>query len=89
MFIPFVSPQGWDYVLLVATPAVMLLVNWEGSLPGVLRWPTLAALALIGLSIYDVMGRAAYHAFLTMSGITLCFGLVIAALVALRVRRLA
>ncbi len=89
VFIPFLSPQGWDYVLLVATPAVMLLVNAEAGLPGVLRWLTYAALALIGLSIYDVMGRTAYHAFLAMSGITLCFAVVIVALVWLRARRLA
>jgi len=25
--IPLLSPQGWDYVLLVATPAVMLLLD--------------------------------------------------------------
>jgi hypothetical protein len=89
VFIPFVSPQGWDYVLLVATPAVMMLIDREAGLPRVLRWVTVAALLLVGLSIYDVMGRSAYHAFLEMSGITLCFAVAMGALVTLRERRLA
>lgn len=89
VLIPFLSPQGWDYILLVATPAVLLLVNWEAMLPTGLRWAAIAALALTGLSIYDVIGRTAYAAFLAMSGITLCFVVVIAALVSLRVRQLA
>ena len=37
------APQGWDYVLLVATPAIMCLVNYEDQLPPVLRAFTIAA----------------------------------------------
>ena len=33
--IPLLSPQGWDYVFLVSTPAIMLLVNYEDRLPRV------------------------------------------------------
>jgi hypothetical protein len=87
--IPFLSPQGWDYVLLLATPAVMLLAAYEHRLPGSARWLTLAALAGVGLSIYDLMGRTAYHAFMNASGITLCFFVVIAALTLLRARHVA
>jgi len=44
LLIPLVSPQGWDYVLLLATPAVVCLVDrwgeltkwWQGRLA--LRW---------------------------------------------------
>jgi Glycosyltransferase family 87 len=85
--IPFVSPQGWDYVLLVATPAVMYLVNYEDRLPAPLRWITVAALATIGLTIFDVIGRAAYQRFMEASGITICFFVVAVALIALRLRR--
>jgi hypothetical protein len=86
LLVPFVSPQGWDYVLLVSTPAVMYVISAQDRLPGALRWPAVAALAAIGLSIYDVMGREAYRAFMTMSGVTLCGFVVMAALVALRHR---
>jgi hypothetical protein len=44
---------------------------------------------VIGLTIFDVMGAAAYRQFMLASGITLCFFVVIAAIVTLRVRRVA
>ena len=34
LLIPLLSPQGWDYVLLIATPAVMYLANYLDRLPG-------------------------------------------------------
>lgn len=87
--IPLLSPQGWDYVFLLATPAVMLLVNYSDRLPLALRVITIAALATIGLSLFDVMGRARYATFMAWSGITLCFFVVIAALAVTRFRRAA
>lgn len=86
LLIPLVSPQGWDYVLLLGTPAVVLLVNGARTLPAGLRFATVAALALMGLTIYDVMGRDAYRAFLMASGITLSTFVIIAALATLRAR---
>src|SRR5215212_9133265 len=35
--IPLLSPQGWDYVLLVSTPAVALIINYEDRLTPALR----------------------------------------------------
>jgi hypothetical protein len=46
-------------------------------------------MAVIGLTIYDVMGRTAYHAFMMASGITLCTFVLIAALAGLRARQVA
>jgi hypothetical protein len=87
--IPLLSPQGWDYVFLVGTPAVMLLVNYSDRLPIALRIVTIAALATIGLSLFDVMGRQRYATFMAWSGITICFFVVIAALAVLRIRKAA
>jgi alpha-1,2-mannosyltransferase len=84
---PLMSPQGWEYTLLTATPAVMCLVNYSDRLPALLRVFTIAALAVIGLSIYDLMGRTAYTAFMEASGVTIAFVVVIAALVLLRRRQ--
>jgi hypothetical protein len=89
LLIPLISPQGWDYVLLLSTAAVIYLANYWDRLPGALRPVTAVALAITGLTIFDLMGRAAYGAFMRMSGITLCFFVVIAALAALRQRRVA
>ncbi len=87
--IPLLSPQGWDYVFLIATPAIALLANYERQLPRVVRVLTIAAVLTIGLSLYDVMGREAYAAFMGMSVITLCFLVVVAALCTLRLRGIA
>jgi hypothetical protein len=87
--VPLLSPQGWDYVLLIATPAVMLFANDDDRLPPVLRWATWAAIAVTGLSLFDLMGRERYAAFMSWSVITVCVMILVAALVTLRARRIA
>ena len=86
---PLLSPQGWDYVFLVSTPAIVLLANYEDLLPRALRALTIVAVATIAFSLFDVMGRRAYAAFMSVSAISLCYLVVIAALCALRLRRAA
>jgi hypothetical protein len=87
--IPLLSPQGWDYVFLLSTPAVMYLVNYDRMLPGVMRVLTWIALAVVAFSLYDVIGRRAYAAFMALSVVTVCYLVVVAALVTSRVRRIA
>jgi Glycosyltransferase family 87 len=86
---PLLSPQGWDYVFLIATPAIAVLANDEDRLPQPLRALTIAAVATIGLAIFDLMGRTAYYAFMRLSVISPCFFVVIAALAVLRIRKVA
>jgi hypothetical protein len=67
LLVPLISPQGWDYVLLLATPAVVCLLDrLEDVEPG-WRWFTIAALALMGLTMFDVMGRTLYAQFMGRS----------------------
>ncbi|MGH9372074.1 MAG: glycosyltransferase family 87 protein [Vicinamibacterales bacterium] len=87
--IPLLSPQGWDYVFLVSTPAIMYLLNYERDLPGPIRVGTIAALATIAFSLYDVMGRRAYAAFMMLSVISVCYLVLIASMLTLRLRRIA
>jgi hypothetical protein len=89
MLIPLLSPQGWDYVFLISTPAVMLLINELPSLPRNLRIATIASISVAALSIYDLMGREAYGTFMALSAITICFLVEVAALITLRFRRAA
>jgi hypothetical protein len=89
MLIPLLSPQGWDYVFLIGTPAVMLLVNDSAALPRGLRVATIAAIAVVGLTIYDLVGRETYAAFMQLSIVTMCVVIEIAALATLRFRRAA
>lgn len=89
LLIPLLSPQGWDYVFLIGTPAVMLLVNDLPSLPRGVRIATTVAIAVVALSIFDLMGRPAYSLFMRLSIVTVCVLIEIAALVTLRFRRVA
>ena len=89
MLMPLLSPQGWDYVLLVATPAVMLLANDLDRLPTHYRVATVSAALLMGLSLYDVMGRAGYRAFMLAGGITVCALSLVAGLIVMRRTRVA
>lgn len=87
--IPLLSPQGWDYVFLVSTPAIMYLVNYGDRLPPSVRVAAAAAVATIAFSVYDLMGRGAYSVFMSLSIVTVCYLVVVAALGALRVRAVA
>ena len=89
MLVPLLSPQGWDYVLLVATPAVVLLANYLDRLPAMLQLSAAVAGLTIGLSVFDVMGRAAYARFMEVAAITVCASILLTALFAVRVRRIA
>jgi hypothetical protein len=89
LFIPLLSPQGWDYVLLLATPAVICLLD---------RWPELTrgwqifagtALVLMSFTIYDVMGRVLYGRFMAMSIVSVAALCIAAALAHLRWKAIA
>ena len=89
MLIPLLSPQGWDYVLLVATPAVVLLANYLDRLPSVLQVSAAVAGLTMGFSVFDVMGRAAYTRFMETGVITVCASVLLTALYLMRLRRIA
>jgi Glycosyltransferase family 87 len=86
---PLLSPQGWDYVFLIATPAIVYVANYVDRLPQPLRLLTVVAVATIGLAIFDLLGRTLYYEFMRLSVISLCFFVVIAALAVLRLRKAA
>jgi alpha-1,2-mannosyltransferase len=87
--IPLLSPQGWDYVLLIATPAIIYLANYLGALPAAFRGVTVAAALTIGLSLFDIMGRAAYAAFMGAAVISVCALVLVAALATVRLKGVA
>jgi len=89
ILMPLLSPQGWDYVFLIATPAIAVLANDHDRLPQPMRALAIVAVAMIGLVIFDLVGRTAYYAFMRWSLVSLCFFVVIAALVVLRTRKIA
>jgi hypothetical protein len=89
LLIPLLSPQGWDYVLLLATPAVILLLDrWREVGRG---WQVALGLALVlmCLTMFDVMGRSLYGRFMALSIVTVSALGVAAGLAHLRWRTLA
>jgi hypothetical protein len=82
--IPLLSPQGWDYVLLLATPAVMLVVNNLGGFSRPVRWLAIACLMIAGLTLWDIVGRRAYTLFMVSSIVTFCYLFQIVLLLRLR-----
>lgn len=89
LLIPLVSPQGWDYVLLLATPATMCVLDRWTEVRAPWRWVTAAALAVMGLTLFDVMGRTMYGRFMELSVVSVCAVTVAVALAHLRWRELA
>ena len=89
LLMPLISPQGWDYVLLLATPAVVLLIDRWPELTTPWRWGVSLALAFMGLTMFDLMGRALYGQFMSLSLITVCALAIASGLVHVRWRGLA
>ncbi len=86
---PLLSPQGWDYVLLLATPAVMVLVNNLDGFERPVRWLAVTCLLVAGLTLFDIVGRRVYYAFMTSSIVTLCYLFEIGLLLRLRQKQVA
>jgi hypothetical protein len=86
---PILSPQGWDYVFLVSTLAVMYLVNYADTLPKLMRFVVIAALLIVAFSIFDLVGRRIYTGFMRLSIIPMCYLIEIGGLAMLRARRIA
>jgi len=79
LLVPLLSPQGWDYVLLLATPAVICLVDRWSEMPLVWRVSTASALGLMSFTIFDIMGRALYGRFMALSIVSVAaLGLAVA-----------
>ena len=67
LLIPLLSPQGWDYVLLLGTPAVICLLDRWSEVSREWKIATAISLVLMGLTIFDVMGRTLYARFMALS----------------------
>lgn len=86
---PIVSPQGWDYVLVLATTVTVFVVNDIDRLPRVLRWLAPTAIVVMGLTLFDLLGRQLFYAALALCVITIAATALIAAAVSVRFRKLA
>lgn len=88
ILIPLVSPLGWDYTLLMSVLGVMIIIQnffqyskfWRGFL--------VVDFFIISFSLYDILGKELYSAFMSWSVITVNFLILIGYLVYLRFRKI-
>jgi hypothetical protein len=89
MLVPLLSPQGWDYVLVIATPAIVCLVDRLGKMSRAWQLATMAGMGLMSFTIYDLLGRALYARMMAWSVVSVGAIVLLVSLVQLRWRRLA
>jgi Glycosyltransferase family 87 len=89
LLVPLLSPQGWDYVLLLAAPAFVCLIDRfrEMSVP----WQAVTAggFALTSFTIFDILGRSLYVRMTEWSVVTVGAIALASSLAQLRWRALA
>jgi hypothetical protein len=89
LLVPLISPQGWDYVLLLATPAIVCLVDRFGDVTMPWRITTALALGFMSFTIYDLLGRALYSRLMAVNIVSVCALVLFVCLVHLRARAVA
>lgn len=72
LLIPLISPQGWDYVLLMGTPLIAALIDRADDVSRPWRLILIACLLIVGLSIWDIMGRDLFKSFMMARIVTVC-----------------
>jgi hypothetical protein len=89
MLVPLLSPQGWDYVLLLGAPAMLVLVDrWPNMTYG-WRALTVAGFLMANLTTYDTVGQRTYMIVTTYAVVGIGAIALIASLVRVRIRGLA
>jgi glycosyl transferase family 87 len=89
LIIPLLTPQGWDYMLLLGTPAIALVLDRWQLLAAPLRLAVAAALVVIALPMREVLGLSVTVAVMMTGVVTLAAVVLAAALVHLRLVRAA
>ena len=89
LLVPLISPQGWDYVLLLATPAVVCLVDRFSAMGRPWRIVTAVAFAFMSFTIYDLLGRSLYVTMMAWSVVSVAAIILVGCLVLMRRRGLA
>ncbi len=88
IFIPLISPLGWDYTLLMSVLGIAILINNFFYFSLLSRIVLFTNLFIICFSLYDLMGRELYSKFMSLSVLTVNFLVIVGYLAFLRVRKL-
>jgi Glycosyltransferase family 87 len=86
VLVPLLSPQGWDYVLVLAVPAYMCLVDRWRDLSPAWRATALMGFFLTSFTVFDLLRRPLYTLLIHAAAVSVGAVLVAACLVHLRWR---
>ena len=89
LLIPLLSPQGWDYVLLLGAPAFVCLIDRWTEMSAPWRIAIAAGLALTSVTAYDTVGQHLYMLVTDYAVIGIGAVILVLGLVQIRVRALA
>jgi hypothetical protein len=89
LLIPLLSPQGWDYVLLLGTPAFVCLIDRWLDMNVTWRTATIAGLALTSLTAYDTVGQHLYMLVTTYAVVGIGAVILVVSVAQMRFRALA
>jgi hypothetical protein len=89
LLVPLLSPQGWDYVLVIALPAYMCLVDRWRDLAPTWRAVALTGFFLTSFTVFDLLGRRLYIQSMQLAVVTAGAILIATCLIHLRYRALA
>jgi hypothetical protein len=89
VLIPLLSPQGWDYVMILALPAYMCLVDRWRDMSFLWRVVTMAGFIVTSFAVFDIMRREPYLYLMARAAPSVGALLIAASLIRLRWRALA
>ena len=84
VLVPLVSPQGWDYVLLLGLPAYMCLVDRWRDMSVAWRMVALLGFLLTSFTIFDLQRRTIYIFLMDWAAVSVGAVLMLACLIRLR-----
>lgn len=87
--VPLVSPQGWDYTLLLATPALVCLLDRWRDLDASWRRVAIVALIVMVFPVRDTLGLTAYRRIMAFAVVGVGASVLAVLLARLRWRALA
>jgi len=86
VLIPLFSPLSWHYNYLYPILAVVFLINWIDRFPRVMKYVLIVNFVCIGVSLREVLGKAAFHFYTQHSLVVISFLIILFYLFYLRIR---
>jgi hypothetical protein len=86
ILVALLSPQGWDYVLVIGLPAYVMLVDRWSDLSPSWRIVSATGILLTSFTIFDLLGRGPYTFLMQLGAVSVGAALLAATLICLRWR---